>query len=192
MNKRSFTMPCRRTFLKAAAALPVLGALPATAAEGTKLIILGSMGGPSVGRARYMTSNVILHGGAAHIVDCGYGVTEQLVHAGVRLQDIRNIFITHNHPDHNIELGTLMYFAWFAGLDDTPEVYGPPPVLQIATDYLKALKPDVDVWLDDLGRKPMGPLTVKEIASAGPVMASKDMKVTSAIVNHPPVIPALA
>jgi ribonuclease BN (tRNA processing enzyme) len=185
---------CRRTFLKAAATLPILGTLPARAAEtgATKLIILGSMGGPSVGRARYMTSHVILHGGAAHVVDCGYGVTEQLVRAGVRLQDIRDIFITHHHPDHNIELGTLMYFAWFAGLDDTPKLYGPPPLNQIATDYFKAIKPDVDVWLDDLGRKPMAPATVKEISSAGAVVATKDMKVTSAIVNHPPVVPALA
>jgi ribonuclease BN (tRNA processing enzyme) len=49
----------------------------------------------------------------------------------------------------------------------------------------------VDVWLNDLGRKPMSPVMVKEISSAGPVMASKDMKVTAAIVNHPPVVPAL-
>jgi len=188
--------PRRRDLLKAAAALPILGALPMTAraaeSAGTKLIILGSMGGPSVGRARYMTSNVILHDGAAHVVDCGYGVTEQLIHAGVKLQDVRDIFITHHHPDHNIELGTLLYFAWFAGLDDTPKLFGPPPLQQIATDYLKAMKPDVDVWLDDLGRKPMGPLTVKEITSAGPVMQTPDMTVTAALVNHPPVVPALA
>jgi len=194
MHDRPLTTPCRRAFLKAAATLPALGAMPVWAAEtgGTTLIILGSMGGPSVGRARYMTSHVILHGGAAHVVDCGYGVTEQLVRAGVKLQNIRDIFITHHHPDHNIELGSLLYFAWFAGRDDTPKLYGPPPLRQIATDYLKAIKPDVDVWLDDLGRKPMGPLTVKEISSTGPVMASEDMKVTAAIVNHPPVVPALA
>jgi ribonuclease BN (tRNA processing enzyme) len=191
------TTPRRRDFLKAAAALPVLAALPAAARAagtpgGTKLIILGSMGGPSVGRARYQTSHVILHGGAAHVVDCGYGVSEQLARAGVRLQDIRDIFITHHHPDHNIELGTLIYFAWYAGMEQPLGIYGPPPLKQITADYLKAIKPDVDVWLDDIGHKPMAPVRTHEISSAGPVTTSGDMKVRAALVNHPPVVPALA
>lgn len=139
-----------------------------------------------------MTSHVILHGGAAHVVDCGYGVTEQLVRAGVRLQDIRDIFITHHHPDHNIELGTLIYFAWYAGMERPLNVYGPPPLAQITDDYLKAIKPDVDVWLEDIGHAPMGPVLTHEVSGAGPVVASGEMKVTSALVNHPPVVPALA
>jgi ribonuclease BN (tRNA processing enzyme) len=190
------TSSSRRTLLKAAA-LPVLASLPAAIARaaesgGTKLITLGTMGGPSVGRPRYMTSNVILHHGAAHVVDCGYGVTEQLVHAGVKLQDIKDIFVTHNHPDHNIELGTLIYFAWYAGMEAPLEIYGPPPLGQITADYLKAMKPDVDIWLEDIGHKPMGPVRVHEVSTAGPVTVSGDMRVTSAIVNHPPVVPALA
>jgi ribonuclease BN (tRNA processing enzyme) len=187
--------PGRRDLLRAALALPALGALPAAAAAdagATKLIILGTLGGPSVGRPRYQTSHVILHGGAAHVVDCGYGVTEQLVHAGVKLQDIRDIFITHHHPDHNIELGTLIYFAWYAGMDRPLGLYGPPPLKSIAADYLKATKPDVDIWLDDIGHKPMAPVVAHEISSAGRVMTSGDMTVTSALVNHPPVVPALA
>ena len=189
--------PTRRAILKAAAAAPALGALSAAIARaaedgGVKLIILGSMGGPSVGRPRYQTSNVILHGGVAHVVDCGYGVSEQLVRAGVRLQDIRDIFITHHHPDHNIELGTLIYFAWYAGMQAPLGLYGPPPLKRITADYLKAIKPDVDIWLDDIGHKPMGPVRVHEVSAAGPVTRSGDMKVTAALVNHPPVVPALA
>ncbi len=190
------TPPRRRDLLKAAVTLPVLGALPvaARAAEtgATKLIILGTLGGPSVGRPRYQTSHVLLHGGLAHVVDCGYGVTEQLVRAGVRLQDIRDIFITHHHPDHNIELGTLIYFAWYAGMETPLNLYGPPPLKRMAADYLRAIKPDVDIWLEDIGHKPMGPVTAHEISSAGRVATSRDMKVTTALVNHPPVVPALA
>ena len=189
--------PSRRTVLQGAAALlPALGSLAATvaraaAAPTTKLVILGTMGGPSVGRPRYMTSSVMLHAGKAHVCDCGYGATQQLVRAGVRLQDIRDVFITHHHPDHNIELGTLIYFAWYAGLESPLNLYGPPPLRQIAGDYLKALKPDVDVWLDDIGHKPMGPVISHEVSAGGPVMSSADMKVSAAVVNHPPVIPAL-
>jgi ribonuclease BN (tRNA processing enzyme) len=190
--------PSRRTLVKAAAALPVLGVLSSAVArassetKATTLIILGSMGGPSVGRPRYQTSHVILHGGKAHVVDCGYGVTEQLVRAGVKLQDIRDIFITHHHPDHNIELGSLIYFAWYAGMEAPLNLYGPPPLRKMTADYLKALKPDVDIWLEDIGHKPMGPVTVHELSAAGPVMTSGEMRVTAALVNHPPAVPALA
>jgi ribonuclease BN (tRNA processing enzyme) len=189
------TQPNRRAVIGAAIALPALAAIgqAAKAAEPaqTKLIILGTGGGPSVGRTRYMTSSVILHGGAAHVIDCGYGVTEQLVRAGVKLQDIKDVFITHHHPDHNIELGTLVYFAWYAGATGPLDLYGPPPLKQITGDYLKALKPDVDIWLDDIGHQPMGPVRVHEVSTGGPVAAVGDMKVTSALVNHPPVVPAL-
>ncbi len=182
------------TALGAASALSVLTQAVAQAADSgaTKLVVLGTLGGPSVGRPRYMTSSVILHGGAAHVVDCGYGVTEQLVRAGVKLQDIRDIFITHHHPDHNIELGTLIYFSWYAGMAGTLNLYGPPPLKQIAADYLKALKPDIDIWLEDIGHSPIGPVKAHQISAAGPVVTSGDMKVTAAIVNHPPVVPALA
>ena len=190
------TTPSRRTILKSAAVLSALAPLSAALAtaagsEGTKLVLLGTSGGPSVGRPRYMTSCVMLHAGSAHVLDCGYGVTEQLVRAGVKLQDLKDIFITHHHPDHNIELGTLIYFAWYAGMTGTLNLYGPPPLKQMTADYLKALKPDIDIWLDDIGHSPLGPVNVHEISTAGPVVTSGDMKVTSAIVNHPPVVPAL-
>ena len=188
------TQPNRRALMKAAVALGALAALSedgqAAGPGATKLVLLGTSGGPSVGRPRYMTSSVILHGGAAHVVDCGYGVTEQLVRAGVKLQDVKDVFITHHHPDHNIELGTLIYFSWYAGGTGL-ELYGPPPLRQITGDYLKALKPDVDIWLDDLGHIPMGPVNVHEVSAGGPVVTVGDMKVTAALVNHPPVVPAL-
>ena len=188
------TQPNRRALMRAAVALPALAALSeagrASATGATKLVILGTSGGPSVGRPRYMTSSVMLHDGAAHVVDCGYGVTEQLVRAGVKLQDIKDIFITHHHPDHNVELGTLIYFAWYAGCPGL-DLFGPPPLRQITGDYLKALKPDVDIWLEDIGHAPMGPVKVHQVSAGGPVMSSGAIKVTAALVNHPPVVPAL-
>ncbi len=97
-------------------------------AAATKLHILGSRAGPSVGSGRYQTSYAVTVGDALYVVDCGYGATEQLVRAGLRPQDMRDLFITHHHPDHNIELGTLIYFAWYAGMEKPLGIYGPPPI----------------------------------------------------------------
>ncbi len=177
----------RRTVL-AATALPLTGGLAQAAADATKLIILGTLGGPAVGGSRYNTSNVMVRAGSAYVLDCGYGVTEQLVRAGVRLQDVRDIFITHHHPDHNIELGALIYFAWYYGMKTPLGLYGPPPLKRIAADYMAAQKPDVDIWVKDIGHTPMPKVTSHEILHAGPVMQDANVRVTCAMVNHPPLL----
>ncbi len=126
------------------------------------------------------------------MVDCGYGATEQLVRAGLRPQDIRDLFITHHHPDHNIELGTLIYFAWYAGLEKPLGIYGPPPVKTMTQSYLAAIKPDIDIWLDDIGHAPLGPINVTELSKPQDVLDDGTVKVRCTLVNHPPVVPALA
>lgn len=182
----------RRSVLAAAAAAPSMLHAASAPDEKTRLIILGSLAGPVVGAARHQASNVIVRGEDAYVIDCGYGATEQLVRARVPFSQIRDIFITHHHPDHNIELGTLVYFAWYAGLDRPLGLYGPPPLRRIWDGYRQAIQPDVDVWLKDIGHKPLPPITVHEVAGAGPVMQDANVKVTSAVVHHPPVVPALA
>ncbi|MXO57998.1 MBL fold metallo-hydrolase [Altererythrobacter salegens] len=185
----------RRGLLRGGGALAAGAVVPwaAGAAAGgtTKLHILGSRAGPSVGGGQYQTSYAVTVGDALYMVDCGYGATEQLVRAGLRPQDLRDLFITHHHPDHNIELGTLIYFAWYAGLVKPLGIYGPPPVKAMTQSYLAALKPDIDIWLDDIGHPPLGPIDVTELSRPQDVMDDGTVKVTCTVVNHPPVVPAL-
>src|SRR6266849_2663222 len=74
---------------------------------GTRLITLGTRGGPipMVGRAQ--SSNILIVNGAFYIVDAGEGVTRRLTRAGIAIRDIDNIFITHPHSDHTGGLGAL-------------------------------------------------------------------------------------
>jgi ribonuclease BN (tRNA processing enzyme) len=178
--------------VSAAASLGLSARVFATPESDTKLYILGSRAGPSVGGAQYMTSYCVVVGDRVYVVDCGYGATEQMVRAGLRPQDIRNIFITHNHPDHNIELGTLVYFAWYAGLTRPLGIYGPPPTKSIMAGYMQALKPDVDIWLDDIGHAPMGPVNVTELSKPQAVMDDGTAKVSCTLVKHTPLFPSLA
>ena len=186
----------RRNMLAGAAALPALAgptwtlAADEAKAPASKLIMLGTGGGPAIAGPRYETSHVIVCGEDAYVVDCGYGVTEQLVRAKVPLSSIRDIFITHHHPDHNIELGTLIYFAWYMGLTKPLDVYAGPPVKKMIADYLAAEKPDIDIWVKDIGHTPMPPIRAHERVTGGFVMQDKNVKVTCALVNHPPVFPA--
>ena len=177
--------------VSAAATIGISNIARATPESDTKLYILGSRAGPSVGGAQYMTCYAVVIGDKVYVVDCGYGASEQLVRAGLRLRDIRNLFITHNHPDHNIELGTLIYFAWYAGLTRPLDVYGPPPLKTVLDAYLQALKPDVDVWLDDIGHPPMGPVTAHELSRPQAVMDDGTVKVSCTLVKHTPIFKSL-
>jgi ribonuclease BN (tRNA processing enzyme) len=161
-------------------------------AEGTKLVLLGTAAGPVPGRARKMTSHVMLSNGSAYVLDCGLGVTDRLAQTGIPFSALKSIFITHHHADHNIEYGPLLIVGWIQGLRLDVRAYGPPPLKQMTEDFLRAYKTTVDFWAEDLKMKPLATVEVQEVAAAGAVMQDDNVKVTAAIVQHPPVKPALA
>ena len=68
----------------------------------------GGVGGLGPRRTRKMTSHVMLSNGAAYVLDCGLGVTDQYALTGIPFSALRSIFITHHHADHNIEYGPLL------------------------------------------------------------------------------------
>jgi ribonuclease BN (tRNA processing enzyme) len=47
-------------------------------------------------------------------------------------------------------------------------------------------------WAEDFRMKPLTKVEVKEISGAGPVMQDDNVKMSSILVEHPPVKPALA
>ena len=88
-------------------------------ASGTKLVMLGTGAGPNPmvpGRTRQMTSHVMVNNSTAYVLDCGLGVTNQFAMTGVPFTAVRSIFITHHHPDHNIEYGSFLLLGWVQGL----------------------------------------------------------------------------
>ena len=81
-------------------------------------MLLGTGAGPGGQgpRTRNMTSHVMLSNGAAYVLDCGLGVTDQYARTGIPFSALRSIFITHHHADHNIEYGPLLVIGWINGM----------------------------------------------------------------------------
>ena len=161
-------------------------------AKGTKLVLLGTAAGPVPGRSRQMTSHVMLSNGSAYVLDCGMGVTDQYARTGIPFSALKSIFITHHHADHNVEYGPLLIVGWIQGLPLDVRAFGPPPLRQMTDDFMRAYKQTVDFWAEDFQMKPLTTVEVKEISSVGPVMQDDNVKVSSIVVEHPPVKPALA
>jgi ribonuclease BN (tRNA processing enzyme) len=143
-------------------------------AKGTKLVLLGTDGGPIPGRRK--TSSLMLHNGAAYVLDCGLGVTSEYARTGIPFNALRSIFITHHHPDHNIEYGPLLIIGWVSGMRQSVRAYGPPPLAQMTEDYFRSVKATIEFWAQDFQIPPLRPIQVQEISSSGPVMQDDNVK----------------
>ena len=192
----SFT---RRQFLTAAAGLAVSHAfLPrvglSQGKKSTRIVLLGTKGGPRLGESgRSNPSTLIVINDVPYLVDCGYGTSKQLISAGVALNRVRYIFITHHHSDHNLDFGPLLYNAWITGQPTRVDAYGPVGMNQLARDFFKYQKFDIDTRMEDEGRvDPNTLIAAHEVSKAGVVMTNDDVKVSACLVPHPPIKQAYA
>jgi ribonuclease BN (tRNA processing enzyme) len=184
----------RRRFLASVAALTAAAWLPSrSAGQGskTRLILLGTGGGPRPRKASSAPAQVIIANDTPYVVDCGNGVARQLIFAGVSLPKLRHIFITHHHSDHNADYGNLIWLAWAAGLRTRVDTWGPPPLEKMTRLFFEMNAYDINTRIADEGRVPLAPLVhVHELSEGGPVMQDENVKVTAALVHHPPVVPS--
>lgn len=186
----------RRAVL-ATAACAIAGSSQSVAAPAeTKVTLLGTKGGPRVNKGRANPASLVTAVGRSYVVDCGYGVTRQLVEAGVEAHEVRTILVTHNHSDHMLELGPLVYNAWAGGLREAIDVWGPPPLGRIVAGFLESLGYDIDIRMEDEGRPDLRKLVRVhefEAADTPSAVCDRDGLIVSAVkVRHPPLTHAYA
>ncbi|MGO4702793.1 MBL fold metallo-hydrolase [Dyella sp. 2RAB6] len=190
----------RRQWLRAAGfglGAAALGALPfatrADAAARSRLILLGTAGGPTPKPDRAAPASAVVVDGVIYVVDCGNGVARQMVQAKLDLGAIRHVFLTHQHSDHNADYGNLLWLAWAARLHTRVDSWGPPPLAAMTRDFLRMNDADIQTRIKDEGRPPLAPLIVPhELSKGGVVLQDERVKVSAALVAHPPVVPAFA
>jgi ribonuclease BN (tRNA processing enzyme) len=84
-----------------------------------RVVTLGTKDSPSLQTATAMpTSSLLDLDGQQTVIDAGLGVSCALVRAGVQLNALSTIFITHLHSDHILGLGPLVHTAWPSGIKD--------------------------------------------------------------------------
>lgn len=62
---------------------------PAQTASGTRLVLLGTAGGPSIKKARAQPSNALIVNGEVYVIDTGNGVARQMALAGIDAKKLR-------------------------------------------------------------------------------------------------------
>lgn len=184
----------RRAFVAGAivSAMPFRASVRA-APTATRVVLLGTKGGPTPSAFRAPASVAIVTGGRLYLIDCPNGVAGQLAKAAIRLDQLSHVFVTHNHSDHVVDAGSLLVLAWGSGLKSSVTLHGPPPLRQIVGLSLSASSYDIAVRMREEGRPPLLPLIhVQERTAAGLVHQDGQVRVTSAAVDHYTVKPAFA
>jgi ribonuclease BN (tRNA processing enzyme) len=73
------------------------------------------------------------------------------------------------------------------------DTWGPPPLSEMTRLYFEMNRVDIEGRIADVGWKDLRTLVVPhDVAGPGPVMQDERMRVTAALVNHPPIVPSFA
>jgi len=174
-----------------------------------KLYLLGTGAALSDG-SRTTTMLAFASKESVLVVDCGGDVVQRLLAAGIDLDHIQALFLTHEHPDHVGGFPLFMERIWLAKRRRPIDVYGPAPALSQARRIFEAFDtagwegmPEIrwhDVPLtertpvleDEIWRVSASPgthsvpvigLRVEELAGGGVVAYSSDTERSDAIAR---------
>ena len=161
-------------FLCAAAAL----------AQDTRVILLGT-GTPNPEPDRMGPAVAIVSGARAYVVDCGPGVVRRAAEAGIGMEQLTRVFITHLHSDHTAGYPDLILTPPNADRRDPLEAYGPPGLRAMTASILKAWSEDLNIRLH--GTQPHNArafeVTAHEV-KPGEVYRDETVRVIAFAVRH--------
>ena len=149
-----------------------------------RVVLLGT-GGPRPDPKRMATTTLVRVGQDNLLFDAGRGVTLQLTKAGVPLDAVDPVFITHHHFDHIGDLYDLMLNSWLSGRKGALRIFGPPDTERLVAT-LQSQVYDKDITWRDKGEPAYGgwkPVVACDV-TAGVVLDTGRWKVSAEIVSH--------
>ena len=163
---------------------------PAVISGSPRVFTLGTQGGPIRISSRAQPANAVVVGDRIYLVDAGNGVARQLWLAGLDYRRVQQIFITHNHDDHNADWGTLMGLQWTTGRRTPINVYGPKGTESMLQGFLRYFEPNAQIRAGDragdarMSVPPEAVFKAHDINEGGMVFQDERVKVTATEVCH--------
>lgn len=169
----------------------------ATAAETPRWITLGTSGGPSVQPERAQIANALVVGDAVYIFDAGNDVQRQLARAGIPERNVKGVFLSHHHLDHNADLGPLIVTHWLFGKGQL-SVVGPAGTRALALGLAAANAPTALASFPTIGpgkpriEETINPTDLPDLSEPKVVYEDQAVRISAISVDHYQVPPSVA
>ena len=154
------------------------------AASSTKLITLGTAGGPLPQKKRAQSSNLLVVNGRLYLIDAGDDVTRRIVQAGYDFLQVDKIFITHAHSDHTMGLATLLVSEWEYQRRTPIDIYGAVGTEALVRGAIQYLTPNADIRWTEGKRTPMSGIFHGHDVAPGVVFQDENVKVSAVENTH--------
>ena len=155
------------------------------AKTGTRLITVGTAGGPVPRAGRAQSANLLIVNGTPYLIDAGDGTTRRLAKMRFNFRTLGTIFVTHGHNDHTGGLGMVLSSAWTAQRTAPINVYGPPGTEALIKATIAYYGLDAEIRISDGSRTvPIEKVFFGHDAGPGLVYQDANIKVTAVENSH--------
>lgn len=155
-----------------------------------EIVLLGT-GTPAPDPARCGSGVAIVDNGRWVLVDCGRGVTQRAIEAGLDLAAVDAVLLTHHHSDHVSDLAGLAITRWVGGARAPLLVVAPSgPSSRFAGTCLNAYEDEAFYGQAAVGSTGRPTLDVREFVPSdepSAVYTSPPWRVSAARVDHHPI-----
>jgi ribonuclease BN (tRNA processing enzyme) len=168
----------------------------------TEILFLGTSGGPALYVDRSKRATLLMVDGRQYLIDCGIGTIERMLEAGVRSDEVRTIFLTHLHSDHDLGLADVMandiFSMGFAGAHHPIDIYGPQQTKELVDAAFHYIAVSLRPFIVDgmpaayavVNGQPVSPFAAHEIDAGGTVFTDDKIRVTALENSHYAMMPA--
>ena len=154
------------------------------AADSACVITLGT-GTPVPSPDASGPSTAVVVGPRVFVFDAGPGTMRRIAAAGMPIDGVTGLFLTHLHSDHTLGLPDLIFTTWVMGRRAPMRIVGPPGTRTMTDRIMAAWAEDTRVRTDGLehGQRGGQRVTVRE-TPGGIVFDSAGVRVTAIRVLH--------
>ncbi|MSU49676.1 MAG: MBL fold metallo-hydrolase [Opitutus sp.] len=130
-------------------------------------------------------ATAIVMGDRVLLFDAGPGTMRRIAAAGLPINGLTAVFLTHLHTDHTLGYPDVIFTTWVMGRRTPLRVFGPTGLRRMTEHLLAAWSEDIDVRINGLERNPPGgfAVTAREIGP-GVVFDESGVRVTAFAVPH--------
>ena len=161
--------------------------------DGLKVFLCGTSSPlPDPNRAQACVA--VLAGESLFLVDAGAGSARVATLGRLPLEQLEQVFLTHYHSDHIAALPEFNLNSWVAGRPQPLTVYGPDGVIEVVEGFNDTYRLDTKYRVQHHGAEllppDIGPMQA-EVMDGGTTLEFGEVSVTSFLVDHNPVRPAV-